>query len=641
MSLNKQLWLAIAVLMMLAFLSSFTISTLSARNYYQEQLQQKNIDNANSLALTLSQVEKDEVTVELLVAAQFDTGHYRRIELIAPDGAVLQRKRLEPTAQPDAVPAWFIEFAALSVPAGVAQVQEGWHQYGTLYVESQTEVAYAALWQTTQRLLGWLLLVALLCGALGSWLLKQITRPLEDVVEQAEAIGGRRFITSSEPRTLEFGRLVRAMNLLSGRVRDMLESESRRLEALRYQHQHDAVTGLANRDTVNSQLDALLSEEDGHHGVFLVRVQALATINRTLGREDTDRLLRELAEALLQWTPAEQALFAEAHGGRLNGSDFLLLLTEADELATLSAALNRRLLALSERWSQAEVQLPHGGCYFLCGERRGEVMSRVDGLLATAEQRCITCGEVREEITGSDSRGAGEWRQLLTQALAAQAVTAVRFPVLQLADGGVLHEEAMMRLQWQGTSWRAGDFMPWARRLGLLPALDVAMVELVLEDLRTGLPGAVAINLSVETLRDPASRQRVMALLKAAPELAPRLWLEFAESQVLQEVELFREFCAQVKPLGCRLGMERAGRGFAKITHLQELGLDYLKVDGALLRELAANTGNQGFLRGLCTLGHSIGLSMIADGVQSATEPELLRSLGFDAAGGPGIRQGG
>ncbi|MDP5292478.1 EAL domain-containing protein [Oceanimonas sp. CHS3-5] len=641
MSLNKQLWLAIAVLMLLAFVSSFTISTLSARNYYQEQLQQKNIDNANSLALTLSQVEKDEVTVELLVAAQFDTGHYRRIELIAPSGEVRQRKLFEPAAQHDTVPAWFVKLAALSVPAGVAQVQDGWHQYGTLYVESLTEVAYAALWQTTLRLLGWLLLVALLCGALGSWLLKQITQPLEDVVHQAEAIGGRRFITSSEPRTLEFGRLVRAMNLLSGRVRDMLESESRRLEALRYQHQHDAVTGLANRDTVNSQLDALLSEEDGRHGILLVRVQELATINRTLGRADTDRLLHELAEALLQWAPDQQALFAEALGGRLNGSDFLLLLTEAEELSTLSAALDLRLRALAERWPQVQPQLPHGACYFLAGERRGEVMSRVDGLLATAEQRCVTCAEVRDTFSGSDNQGAGEWRQLLTPALAAKAVSAVRFPVLQLAGDQPLHEEAMMRLQWQGNTWKAGEFMPWARRLGLLPAFDVAMVETVLNGLRCGTPQPVAINLSMETLRQPASRQQLMALLTEAGELAPMLWLEFAESQVIREVSLFREFCVQVKPLGCRLGMERAGRDFAKIAHLQELGLDYLKVDGALLRNLPEHEGNQGFLRGLCSLGHSIGLCMIADGVQSPAERELLLALGFDAAGGPGIRQAG
>ena len=81
MSLTKQLWLAIGLVMALAFGGSMLVSVLSARHYLQQQLQVKNIDNATSLALALSQLDKDPVTVELQVAAQFDAGHYRFIRL--------------------------------------------------------------------------------------------------------------------------------------------------------------------------------------------------------------------------------------------------------------------------------------------------------------------------------------------------------------------------------------------------------------------------------------------------------------------------------------------------------------------------------------------------------------------------------
>jgi EAL domain-containing protein (putative c-di-GMP-specific phosphodiesterase class I) len=639
MSLIKQLWIAIAVMMTLAFLSSFAISTFSARDYYEEQLRQKNIDSANSLALTLSQIEKDEVMIELLIAAQFDTGHYQRIELSSPSGEPLQRKIDDEATEQERVPAWFLKLAPLSISPGVAQVQDGWHQYGTLYVESQTRFAQAALWQTTRKLLLWLLLVALLCGALGSGLLKLITRPLDRVVAQAEAIGGRRFITSSEPRTLEFSRVVRAMNLLSERIRLMLETESRRLEELRYRNQHDEVTGLANRETVVSQLDALLGEEDGQHAALLVRVVDLAGINQSLGHQRTNALLRELGQVLQQWPQALADSFSDAHAGRLNGSDFLLLLTDAGELAALSAALNERLSALAGRHeSQLRLLLPHGACYFHSGEQRIEVMSRVDSLLAVAEQRDATCAEVGIATGASDFQGTDGWRSMLTRTLAEQGVRAVRFPVVHLTGDALLHQEAMMRLELDGKTYRAGDFIPWARRLGLLPALDVAMAGRLLEELKaTAQPQPLAINLSMETLKDPLGRQQLLMLLRQFPEQAPWLWLEFPENPVIHHIELFREFCAQVKPLGCKLGMERAGRGFARISRLQELGLDYLKVDTALTRELSGNQGNQGFLRGLCTLGHSIGLQLVADGVQSADELELLRALGFDAAGGPGI----
>ena len=89
MSLVKQLWLAIAMAMAVAFAGSLVVSVLSARDYLQQQLQVKNIDNATSLALSLTQMEKDPVSVELLVSAQFDVGHYRFIRLTSPTGEVL------------------------------------------------------------------------------------------------------------------------------------------------------------------------------------------------------------------------------------------------------------------------------------------------------------------------------------------------------------------------------------------------------------------------------------------------------------------------------------------------------------------------------------------------------------------------
>ena len=89
MSLTKQLWLAIGLVMALAFGGSMLVSVLSARHYLQQQLQVKNIDNATSLALALSQLDKDPVTVELQVAAQFDAGHYRFIRIVSPTGQTL------------------------------------------------------------------------------------------------------------------------------------------------------------------------------------------------------------------------------------------------------------------------------------------------------------------------------------------------------------------------------------------------------------------------------------------------------------------------------------------------------------------------------------------------------------------------
>ena len=97
MSLIKQLWIGIIVLLLLALGGSFIISIVSAKSYLEEQLRVKNMDNATSLALSMSQMEKDPVTLELLISAQFDTGHYEYIKLVDPQKKILVNVTMKKT----------------------------------------------------------------------------------------------------------------------------------------------------------------------------------------------------------------------------------------------------------------------------------------------------------------------------------------------------------------------------------------------------------------------------------------------------------------------------------------------------------------------------------------------------------------
>ena len=152
MTLTKQLWLAIAAIMTIAFGISFLVSAWSAKGYLEDQLRLKNSDNANSLALSMSQIEKDPVLIELLLSAQFDIGHYKQIKLTSPTGQVMIERVSD--AVTDKVPAWFVKLIPLHAEPGIAQVQDGWRQYGTLMVISHNRFAYQALWQGNLRLLG-------------------------------------------------------------------------------------------------------------------------------------------------------------------------------------------------------------------------------------------------------------------------------------------------------------------------------------------------------------------------------------------------------------------------------------------------------------------------------------------------------
>ena len=166
MSLIKQLWIAIGLITALSLGGSFIVSTLSARHYLEQELMVKNMDNAASLALSLSQMPKDDVTVALQIASQFDTGHYRLIRLTSPAGATLVER--EYTGQAATAPRWFMTLIPIATRPGSAQIQDGWHQFGSLHVETHDRYAYESLWGATRQLLWWILGGGLLSGLIGT-----------------------------------------------------------------------------------------------------------------------------------------------------------------------------------------------------------------------------------------------------------------------------------------------------------------------------------------------------------------------------------------------------------------------------------------------------------------------------------------
>lgn len=635
MSLTKQLWLAIAAIMTLAFGISLMVSVWSAKSYLEDQLRLKNLDNANSLALSMSQIEKDPVLIELLLSAQFDIGHYKQIKLTSPTGKVMIDRVSDVVI--DQVPAWFVSLIPLQTEPGIAQVQDGWRQYGTLTVASHNRFAYQSLWEGNRRLLGWFLASALLCGLIGSLILRSITRPLGEVVNQAEAIGARRFITIQEPRTQEFRSVVRAMNALSTQVRTMLGEESARLEQLRRDAQHDALTGLLNREHFLKKIQNELADQSAAPtgALFILRLPDLVKLNRELGREATDTLLQRVAGAL-----QESCLDESCQIGRLNGSDFAVLAPNVDSVAELAQQIFARArLSINDPSAAAENDVLLGAAVYRHGDPVSQVLSRADVALGRAGQEggsAVEAGDPDVEWKPVPSLVA-TWKILIDTALRQKRVQFVTYPVLD-AEGKLIHYEAPARMQnIQNSQWMpAQEFMPWASRLGLAESIDKAVFDCALDWLETN-EGPLCINVSPQSVCDPVLTSRYFRALKGNRTLARKLWIDVPEFVAYRHAREFRVFCETLKPLGCKIGLEHVGNQICHIGELHDVGLDYLKIDSAIIRDIDQSVGNQTFLRGLCTIAHTMGMMSIAEGVLNQQEAACLKELGFKGMTGPGI----
>ncbi len=625
MSLFKQLWLAIIFWMTLAFLGSFLVSSLSAKSYLEAQLSLKNLDNANSLALSMGQSSGGTDTLDLFISTQFDTGHYQRISLNDPEGNLIAQRQDQRPIQ-DA-PSWLMQLFPIQAQPGIAQVTQGWSQVGTLVLESHSRFAYRQMWDNTRQLFGYFIVAGLLSGLVGSFLLKWIISPLRTAVTQAKAIGNQQFISQREPKTREFRDLVRAMNQLSDKVRLTLRTEAAKLDQWRTQQQHDRVTGLLERSPFIARFNTLLRRDDASSGgiLILIHICDLTDLNRSAGHQVMNRMLKEFGITLQQE--------AEAHMGsltaRLNGSDFIFTLPGFPSAEASTRHLLEKLDDVIERQMfDTEVRLLSVHCHYHAGDSATQLLEQLDKAL------CDGALPTSHTLPDVSAEQLEPWRETLSTALAERRFTLETFPVVNLR-GHLLHKEAPARLiQQDGSKLNAGTFMPWLKQLNMDTQLDLVVTQLALQQLEQQ-GESIGINLSGSLLSDPAAQSELAALVRNHTHIAGHLWMELPEAGVYAHLDGFRRLCQLLKPYGCKIGVEHVGHEISHIGDFHDLGLDYIKVDGAFVQAIDTQVGNQVFLRGLCTMVHAIGLIAIAENVANEAEWKVLGELGIDAGTGP------
>ncbi len=636
MSLIRQIWALLLAALLLAFVGSVGVVVGATRDTLQTQLQLKNSDNATALALALSQQQGDPALMELLMAAQFDTGFYREIRLVGVDGTT--RFAREADMQPLHAPQWFVALLPIESAVGVAQVSDGWRALGSVRVVSHTAFAHDDLWRGSVRAAGALAVVALLAALLAHLVVARIRRPLDRAVEQARALVDGEFVRVPEPRVPELKRLTQAMNTMVARLQLTFQAQMEHIESLRRQAHSDALTGLSNRTHFMEQLAVALQREDGQAegGLVLLRITDLAELNRTLGRAATDRLIVAVAHAL-------QTYHQRVPGcriGRLNGSDFALCLPVGGVALETAEAVSHALRAMLPAYGPG-IGVALGAVEMQHERQVAQVMAAADHALARAESRGAfsveLAGETTPGVNATRRAAMGEtaWRQRISGALGAQGARLIAFPVLDAANR-LIHLECPLRLQLEddGPFEPAARWLPLALRSRLTAEVDARALELALTDAtRDGQPRCV--NLAPASLTDSGFAARLRALLWAQPQAARLISLEVAEGAAVDHFPLLQELSRQLRPTGVRLGLEHAGERLGSIPRLFEAGLHYVKLDAAVVRGAGSDEQRASFVRGTVTLLHGLSLQVYAEGVIDEADAARLWDCGVDGQTGP------
>jgi EAL domain-containing protein (putative c-di-GMP-specific phosphodiesterase class I)/GGDEF domain-containing protein len=637
MSLIHQIRIALFLVIIATAGGSLIFSTLDSKAYLEEELIKKNLDNSNVLALAMSQMEKDPTTIDLFISAQFDAGHYRYIGLVDPNGAIITER--VNTNSSSVAPQWFMHLFPIKAYTGSANIQTGWTQFGTVHVESDVNFTYDRLWNAVKNMLIWVLSISLIAYISCGLLLRRILKPLEDIVDQAKAIGDRRFISIPEPNTTEFKVVVREMNHLSSRIKENLSRESERLDDLRLRINYDDATGLMNHDYFMNTVDSKLHQESfGEGALVIIRICNLSEIDQEIGYHKTNLMLKKISAAITSITDHQEDLIA----GRISGRDIAIFCDQPKDEFVLAQHIKDSLLD-TMTLTHTEHQTPLFACVVTKTKFTDEsqhLFKALDFILElshlnnTQNFRIVNANS----IVATKHQYLNEWKTLLGNAISHHRVKLELYPALTI-QGELIHYESPVRLQLQenGKWLSAGEFIDWAIQLDLIQSIDTLALEAAVQMLaQHNQP--ICLNISESTMRNPSYLTTLEKLIAQTSINTDLLSFEVTEGAAFNHLNEFKTFTRQLKLLGCRVGVEHVSLRISRLGELHDLGLDYVKFDASLIRGIDFHESNKSLLRGLCLIVHSIGIYAIAEGVNTQEEITALSEIGMDGLTGPGIK---
>lgn len=402
-------------------------------------------------------------------------------------------------------------------------------------------------------------------------------------------------------------------------VTERVEFERR----LREQAEHDGLTGLSNRRHFEATLEQLTGAA-GAAAIVIVDVDHFKFVNDSLGHAAGDGVLRAVAEALRTRARDEDLV------ARLGGDEFAILLADADQQRARAIA-GHLLGAIRSRTIGVAVTASAGVAAFdPSTEGAGkDALVAADIALYQAKQ----AGRDRVATYGGRPGENLAWLEQVRGAIAAERFTLHAQPWIDLATGGVIREELLIRMLGEdGKIIPPGSFLPTAERFGLIREIDRWVVERGIERAAAGHP--VAINLSARSLSDlelPAFISERLTALGADPA---NLAVEFTETAAVSSLDEAREFTQQLREIGCSSALDDFGTGFGSLVLLKHLPVDYLKIDMEFVRKLATTDADQQIVRSVVNLAAEAGMMTIAEGVEDEGALALLRQYGVDYAQG-------
>jgi len=429
------------------------------------------------------------------------------------------------------------------------------------------------------------------------------------------------------------------------RVTQAVRANGRTQANLRLSAQTDALTHLPNRTLLLERINDCLRmawQSDSHPTLYFVDLDRFKNINDSLGHAAGDEVLKMVAIRLSKAAPEHSTV------ARLSGDEYVVL-DPSTRSPGSSLALAERLLSIFREplpISQGDVFVTASiGVASLSPSSSSsaeDLLRHADTAMYRAKDAGRNCLAVYDESMHERVAHRLSVETALYRALDRRELRLFHQPILDLESGDVVGFEALMR--WQqgdGTIVSPAEFIPIAEDTGtIVPIGSWALLEALtqlrrwIDDGVCGEAATMSVNVSPRQLSDPNFPSIVNEALTRSGVSPQLLWLEVTESVMIAEPELALATLRRVRSLGVRIALDDFGTGYSSLSLLQKFPLQRIKIDRAFVHGVADNPNDRSLVRTIVAMGRSLGLDMVAEGVESVHQLQVLSDLGCTKAQG-------
>ena len=409
-----------------------------------------------------------------------------------------------------------------------------------------------------------------------------------------------------------------------------------------YQATHDALTGLHNRREFERRVGESIESAhrgEGHHVLCFLDLDRFKTVNDTSGHLAGDSMLRELARLLRESVRDSDVV------GRLGGDEFGMLLVGCplDKARQIADDVCRKVGEYRFVWKDRLFDVGVSVGLVEISRESGSV----EDMLAAADAACyvakkegagrVAVYSARDEALARHN-GEIHWLQRLQSALKENRFHLYHQTIVpsSVDDTAGPRLEVLVRLSDEtGRDVAPAEFMRAAERHKLMRLVDRWVVQTTLNALSRGdfmlLPQqSVSINISAQTLADEQFLEFVVECLDRTGVSPRHLCFEIGEAAVSANMEAARRFVGVLHGMGCEFALDDFGSDVGSFSRLRNLPLDYLKIDGTLMRNLARDSINQAMVTAMIKLARSMKFKVIAEQVEDIQAADFVRHLGVD-----------